>query len=355
MNDQKDLTLKEIIENIIEYSTYLITRWSVIVFIALLCGIVFGAVTHTKPIKYSAKLSFMVNEDDTGSGLGNMPAILGQFGFVGGSSGKYNRSKILELSRSRKIVSLVLFEKVSINGEMDFLSNHIIDEYQLNNRWAKNHTYFDGFEFTHSNLDSFSRMENLALQKLHKRIVGDSKNKLAGLISSKFDEETGILSFEGVSINEMLSFYLTNLFYEKLSEYYVEETTQKQRATFNVFKSKVDSLESALNSTNFAILKFDDSFRNLSLNQHQAEKYRLQGEVAKLSTAYAEAYKNLQIAELALENRTPFITTIDKPIIPLKIVKQSSIKYAMIGFLIGLVSTITCLLIIRFLKDLNII
>ena len=68
MNDQKDLTLKEIIENIIEYSTYLITRWSVIVFIALLCGIVFGAVTHTKPIKYSAKLSFMVNEDDTGRG-----------------------------------------------------------------------------------------------------------------------------------------------------------------------------------------------------------------------------------------------------------------------------------------------
>ena len=354
MNQQEELTLKEIIEIIRNYTVYLLTKWKTILLFSFLLATLFGLSAYFKPIKYSANLSFMVNEDDTGIGMSSMPSVLGQFGFIGGGGGKYNRSKILELAKSRKIATLVMFEKVIVNGQMDYMANHILNEYNLIEKWISDYKELENFRYVHNELDSFTRQENLVLLRLYRILKGDPVDDVEGLITSYFDEETGILYFNGLTKSELLSLNITNLFYEKLSKYYIEKTIEKQQATFQVFKVKVDSLERVLNATNNAILKFDDSSRNLSLKQYQAKRYKLQSEANKLSNAYTEAYKSLQVAELALENKTPFITTIDRPITPLRIVRHSVIKELILGLFIGLFSAVGFYSGWKFFSDLGV-
>ena len=54
-----------------------------------------------------------------------------------------------------------------------------------------------------------------------------------------------------------------------------------------------------------------------------------------MTIAYAEAYKNLELAEFALKNKTPFITVIDYPISPIQPMTKSKIQALLLGGLIG--------------------
>ena len=337
MTKEEEISLKDLIYVFEDYFKELLRKRVFLFLVIMLFGLYFAVSSYFDPLKYRADLSFIVNEDDPSGAYSGLNSILGQFGLGGKNTGTYNLSKILELSKSRKISTLVLFEKVEIDGQSDFVANHILRKYELVEKLAKDDEDFKNFAFTHGDLDAFNRKENKVLLVLYKLIKGDSKNEVPGLLNSDFDEETGILYFTGITINEDLSLILTQLYYDKLSAYYVEKTIEKQKATYNVFKSKVDSLESSLKATNYALLKFEDSNRNLALKQYQAKKYQLQAESIKLGEAYTEAYKSLQITELALENKTPFITIIDSPILPLQKVKSVLLIELIKGLILGLI------------------
>jgi uncharacterized protein involved in exopolysaccharide biosynthesis len=117
-----EITLKELILKIQEYWQEILKNWKLIFLIIIPFVAFFLIKAFLTPATYSAQLTFMVNEDEGGGGFGGVSAILGQFGFGGGGQSSYNLDKILELSRSRKIIQMALFEKVNIDGKKGLLS-----------------------------------------------------------------------------------------------------------------------------------------------------------------------------------------------------------------------------------------
>ena len=59
-------------------------------------------------------------------------------------------------------------------------------------------------------------------------------------------------------------------------------------------------------------------------------------DVKMLQVVYGEAIKNLEMADFALKNKTPFIQAIDLPVAPLKKVKKSKLKGLLTGLSIGI-------------------
>jgi uncharacterized protein involved in exopolysaccharide biosynthesis len=96
-------------------------------------------------------------------------------------------------------------------------------------------------------------------------------------------------------------------------------------------KSKVDSMQQVLNSKNLEYLRFQDSFRGLSLNQYEAKKIELERTIRALSLAFGEALKNLEISDFSVKNATPFFQIIDSPLAPL------SPSYSLIGLMKNLI------------------
>ena len=93
--EDDEITLKELILKIQEFYREVLKRWLLVILITLpVMGYMFYKAYKT-PNTYPATLTFMVNEDKAGGGLGGLAASFG----LGGGGGEYNLEKILSLQK----------------------------------------------------------------------------------------------------------------------------------------------------------------------------------------------------------------------------------------------------------------
>lgn len=338
-NGDELLSLGEVVGIIQAYLQELIRNWKLIAIILFLFGCMGLIKALNTPNTYTAKLTFMVNDDEGGRGGGAISGLLGQFGFSSGSGGKFNLAKILELTRSRIIIQEALFEKKKINGQTDFLANHLIRIYEYHEKWA-GHESLNDFLFHQDSFLLFSDTENQVLKILHGQIVGSQQHKIKGCLDVSYGAESSIMTFSLESLNQDLSLILVDVIYENLSRFYIEKSIEKQELTYQIMKHKADSLLSSANNKQYQLLKFYDSNRTVSIQRFNAKRLQLERDVQILNVAYGEALRNLGVSEFSLKNATPFFQKIDFPIPPLtpsmnlfKIIKSVLIHLVIGGFI----------------------
>ena len=340
-----EITLKELILKIKEFYAEIIKNKFLILLIALPFVLYMTYKSYGAKYSYNAKLTFMVNQSEGGvSGLGS---LLGQFGF--GNDKELNKTKITQLAKSRNIVEKALLSKVKINENEDILANHLITNLDTNGLWMRIPFYlkpfreessYKEFRFKNINVDSFDLDELSILKSLYLTIVG-GEDAPGGIVNNGFDKESGILNIVSNTSEAELSIELTNKIFDNLSEFYVDKTVEKQKATYDLVKAKSDSLLFLLQSKEAGYSSFED--KNLGIwNQTSAlPGKRYSRDIQKLTLMYAESLKNLEFADFALKNTTPFIQPIDRPILPLKGNKASLLKSLITGFLLGIFIGIT--------------
>lgn len=329
---EKEMSLKELILIIKEYFFELVRYWKLIAICTTPFIGYFLYKAFTTPKTYKAKLTFMVNEDEGAGAIGGAMAILSQFG-VGNNTSGYNKAKMLDLSKSRRIIQKVLFDSLEIKDENDFIANHLIHLYQLHDKWEDSEAGLKDFVFDHGDTERFNRIENAAFLAMHRIIVGGEKTK--GLYTNASNEETGIMTLAAETRAEVLSIELLNKLYDELGTYYIEKAIEKQKSTYEVVEEKVDSIKRELNGKEYALANFKDRNRGLYSYKDQIKEQRLMVELQVLGTMYGEAVKNLEIADFTLKNKTPFIQLIDAPIGPLKPLKQSKLTAIILGGILG--------------------
>ena len=302
------------------------------------------ALNFSKPAQYRADLSFMLN-DDGSNPLGGLSSMLGQFGFgVGGSES--NIDKIMELSRARVISQSVLFSKEAVDGHSDYLGNHLINTLKSNGQWAKKGLLSFGgpgehdiseFNFTHDSISGFDILENKSLKSLYGYLVGG--NKMGGAFMTDYSEMSGIMNFHVTTSNPELSIDLVNKYYDELNAFYFEKAREKQMQDYNLVKTKHDSITAELKSVQYALADFEDRNRNLFRKVDNLKEMQLRGNEMKLIAMMQESEKQLQITQLALENKAAYIQLIDRPLPPLRPINKGRIYYFLFGgFLGGLLS-----------------
>ena len=206
---------------------------------------------------------------------------------------------------------------------IDFLANHVIREYKMNETWEGN---LKGFFFTHDTIQKYDRIAFTALKNVFFKVVGKSGE--SRLVQSLYDTDSGILSIAAVTTSESLSIALSKEVFYSLGRFYVFSESEKQRRIYEMVRVETDSLRGEIVSAERRLLAFSDQNMGLSLKQYEARKTGYQEEVSKLSIAFGESFKNLQSSEMALLNTIPFIQEIDLPIIPIRPSKPSPIKAA---------------------------
>lgn len=329
---EDEITLKELILKIGEFWREALKNWIIIIGASGLLAAIFLYRAFQEPVLYPAKLTFMVNEDE-GGGMGGVSAILGQFGFGGGGRGKNNLDRILDLSKSRKIVKRAIFEKSTVDGKKDFIANHIIRLYDFHEAWEEDTTGLKDFVFINSNDSLFKRHENKAMLSVFGKIVGSEDNP--GMFSTGYSEDTGIMKFECTTESEQLSIDLLNVLYEKISTFYVNKSIEKQEQTYRIVKEKSDSIKNLMTSVEYSLANFKDRNRGLFTAKDRLRELQLERDVQVMNKMYAESIKNMEIADFSLKNATPFVQLIDAPIAPITPQGESKIKAIIIGGFLG--------------------
>ena len=327
-----ELTFSDVVILIRNTLVEIKNNWKVMcVFVTLsMLGMVYNYLTTPK--KYTATLTFMVNENEGGGGLAGAASILSSLGVPGQMED--NLDKILALSKSVRISEGALFAKENVDGETDYLANHIIKKYNFYaNEW-KSSKDLNGFLFRRSVIDSFTEKERKALKSVYSKIIGNEKEE--GLMSNSQSRLTSIMTIKVTTISDELSVKLANQLFRNLGDFYIEKTVQREAETYRVVKRKVDSLKNLLIGADYASAKFEDSNRGLLMETIKVPTKQLSRDVARLTIMYGEAVKNLELSDFALKNKRPYIQVIDTPFTPNPPIVKSLKKTIVIGFALGL-------------------
>jgi hypothetical protein len=325
------ITIRQIVLDIKEYGLEVWKNKIWVLILIIIAALFLFINAYKKPTTYSAKVTFMLNEEQAGSG--GISAILGSFGISGTN---YNLLKISELSKSRRIITNAFFEKAVIKGKNDWLVNHIIREEKVHKKWKEKSKDLAGFFFTNNVVDSFSIKENKALIYLYRMIAGNPENGVEGLMTPDASDVTQINSISLKMQNDELAVAFTRSVFNALSVFYIEKSIEQKKEAYEMMRYKRDSIYRAMTGNDYSLARFNDRTLNPVRQTPIVPSAQMQRMTSIYSTAYAQALANTELAEYALAINTPFVQVIDLPILPLSKNSASPIRLAVISVLLGL-------------------
>ncbi len=352
--ENDDISLKDLILKFREFKNELFSNKRVLLLFIIPFVLFFSYRSIVEKFTYTATLNFMLNKSE--GSLGGLGGILGQIGI---GKGKYSKEKLMTLSKSRRIVGNAIFRKETINEKEDLLANHVINHLDSMGQWASIAWYkkpfakpnpLVDFRFKTNKIDSFDLDSKAAFKDVYEALVG-SPNGGGGMMSNKFNEESGIMEISLSTKDPELSIALANDIFDELSEFYINKTIEKQKATYDILKTKTDSIRRELSGKQAALAAFEDRAQGLWSKSAKLRKIRLQQEVKKLSILYGEVLKNLEIADFTLRNKTPFVQAIDRPVLPITGVKRTLVKSIILAVILGLILGSIFIIIRKIIRD----
>lgn len=353
-NEQKSkgqVSLKDLIEDIKEWYAYLLSHWKIIVlagFIGAIIGI--GYSLSKKPI-YTASLSFALEDEKSGGGLGGALGLASSFGFdLGGSGGSiFSGSNLTELFKSRKMVEQTLLTPVVVNDKTISLAEMYIQNEEWRDKW-EDKPQFKNIQFLpNTNRKYFTRVHDSIFGVIYGNL---SKNSLS--VAQK-DKKIAIINMDVSTTNELFSKYFCEALARQVGQFYVTTKTKKARANMAILQKQTDSIRGELNSAITGVAVANDNTFNLNpaLNVRRAPSARRQVDVQANTAILTELVKQTELAKVTLRKETPLIQVIDRPILPLEKERFGKAKGILIGgFLAGFLM-ILGLVIRRVLKKTN--
>lgn len=319
-----DIELKELLKRIKSLLLLLLSKWYIIVSVALLFGC-FGYYDGlVNKQTYKATLTF-ISENNSGDKLSSYTGIASQFGIdLGGTSGGgiFEGENLNEFFKSRYAIGATLLLPISNDSNTTLLDAYV-----------KNHKLFKNANS--SNVKN--QFKNDSTTRRFDSLVNSVCNTilLSQLKVEKKDKKVGVVTIEFQDRDETFA----KSFVEKLSDfvidYYIKYRTKNAAKNLALLHNQSDSLRSLLNAS------IEGEAVNLDLNVNplkQALKItsaKSRIDINANSTMYSEVLKQLAIAKISLMKETPLIQIIDSPIMPLVKVGFGKLMKFLIFFTIG--------------------
>lgn len=338
---EDEISLKELIFKIREWIAYLWTKkWTIII-----AGIIGGALGLTysfikKPV-YTAETSFVLEEGESGGGLGAYAGIASMMGIDLGSGGGgiFKGDNILQLYKSRKMIQETLSSQDTFEGKQQLLINRYIEFNKLREVWAEKPALAK-LEFV-ANPIGYNRVRDSVMGKIVEDI---SKNFLQ---VTKPDKKLSIIDVKVKSEDELFAKSFADNIVAKVNQFYIDTKTKKSIENVAILQHQTDSVRRALNISIGGVAAAVDANPNSNpaFQTLRVGSQRKQVDVQASGAVYQELVKNLELAKITLRKERPLIQVIDEPVFPLKIDKLGKAKGIVLGGIIFGFLTVLFLLV----------
>lgn len=306
-------------------------RYSYVLLIFVITGFFYLKYQEKKinPI-YNASISFTISTDQGGSSGQVSPSILTDLGLASPNNtvlSGINPSRVKELLQTKMVLFNVLFSRCKINNKDDYIANHFLiihqEDFKFKNRIDT--SYFKNV----TSQEDFTRSQN----GMFNSIVARIKNEHFNISISP----TNMFSINAKTYNEILTYELCYAVYNSLSDYYIEISVEKAKASYDFIDKRLDSISTELIKAENRLASWRDNNANLIRARGFLEEERLIREVTQLNNRYLQTISRHEIAKIKLDNQAPIFQVIDPPTYPLpninKIEMTSSYIFMVIGSL----------------------
>ncbi len=347
---ENEITFKDVLLKCKEWLAFFVSKWVLI----FTFGVVGAAVGIFLAIRaeytYSAKLSFVIEDDKGQSGLTGALGLASQFGvdLGGGSTGSvFSGANLLELMKSRSLIEQALLTSVEIAGGKKTLVEVYIEMRQWRKKW-EGANVFIGY-FKENNREKLTLQQDSILGLIHNQILQSN------LSIKQRDKRLGIIDAIVTSPNEQFSKKFVEVLVEVVSRFYIETKTKKTAYNVSILQRQADSIRYQLNSAIGGVALGLDATYNLNpaMSASRLQSQKRQIDVQANTAILIELTKNLELAKISLRKETPLIQVIDYPILPLEKQKLSKRKGAITGGMIGVLLIFVYLTTTRLYKQIS--
>ncbi|MDP4268705.1 MAG: Wzz/FepE/Etk N-terminal domain-containing protein [Bacteroidota bacterium] len=331
INEDSEISIKDLIKHFKDVKR-LIRKKSITISIIIALSAAIGLTISltTKP-KYTASLSFAVEDDEKASGISNLAS---QFGFSlgGSSSGAFGGDNLFELFTSHYLIEKTLLSPITIDNQKTNLLNLYIKTYELDEKWKK--SKFKEIRELNFPIDqkqeTFSRPQDSIIKLIYGQIL-----KKPLLTVSRRSKKLSIGDISFVSENEALSKYFVENLTQVTTQFYVDTKTKITRQNYETLKHQTDSIKAELDRAVSQRAFMADNLLNAVKPSAGIGLAKKQTDIQVSANAYIEMKKNLEMLKISLGRETPLIQIIDAPIFPLEKIRIGKIKGTAIGFTVG--------------------
>ena len=340
--DNQEIQLKDILLKIKELKNEMLSNSIKIIFFIFLFVFVSLLLVSFQDSKYKAELSFVVEDKQQSAPLSSMSGLASQFGFdlFSASNSTFSQKNIMELLKSRGVVSKALMQKVLISSKSDFFISHYLSIYNLDKDWG-----------SHEDLKELSFNNKLSLK--HDSVItliweDIIENYLTVEIKN---DETDIICLSFICQNAHFAKLFSESLISEMSRMYISYQTKQSSNTIEFLQNRADSVFYELEKAEEDFARVKDINQRIIKASGRLKELQLMRNVEVLNTMYLELVKNLEVSKLTLLKQTPIIQVIDKPILPLKDTKISMSFTAIVSFLLALFISVFYVFLRKLVRD----
>lgn len=348
--ENDEISLKELIYKFKEWYLYLLSQWKIIILMGIIgAGLGLTYSLFKKPV-YTATLTFALEDEKGGGGIGGALGLASSFGldFGGSGGGIFTGSNLTELFKSRTMVENTLLTPIKVNGKVTSLAEMYIQDNEWREKWYDKPKFASIRFLPNANRKKFSRDQDSILGIMYKNL---SKS---GLSVIQKDKKVSIITMDVSSTNESFAIFFCETLAKQVGKFYVETKSKKARINMDILEHQVDSIRGELNSAITGVAVANDNTFNLNpaLNIRRTPSARRQVDVQANTVILTELVKQAELAKVTLRKETPLIQVIDRPILPLAKERYSKFKGILLGGILAGFLTVFYLVFSRIFREL---
>jgi uncharacterized protein involved in exopolysaccharide biosynthesis len=348
---QGELGLRDLILSIRNWIGYLWSKKWVIILFGLLGGALgLGYAFLKKPV-YTATTTFVLETGEKGGGLSQYAGLAAMVGIdlAGGGGGLFQGENILELYRSRTMISKTLLSEADINGKKQLLIDRFIDGNKMRKGWKK--PKLKNIKFAPDNT-----YENPTQQLLHDSIISVIVKAIdkGYLMVGKPDKKLNIINVSVQSTDEQFAKAFNEKIVQNVNDFYLQTKTKRAKDNVAILQQKTDSVRGVMTGAIYRAAEAIDATPNLNPTR-QVQR------IAPIQTSQASAevnkvmlgqlIQNLELSKIALQKETPLIQIVDKPVLPLEKDQVGKKIAIVIGGLLGGLFVLVFLIIKKIVQN----
>jgi hypothetical protein len=347
--DQREVNIKDILLIFDRYYRYLFSKWLIIIAIGCLGACIGLAYSWSKKPIYTASTTFVLENAESASSLGQYAGLASMVGIDVGSGGGgiFQGDNIVELYRSRTMLKKTLLTNVVIDGKKQLLIDRYIEANKLKEHWKENPVLKD-LQFSADTI--FTRIQDSIITDITREI-----NK-SYLSVGKPDKKLSIIKVDVKGNDEVFVKVFNDQIVKNVNDFYVQTKIRKLSENISILQLQTDSVRRQLNANIYSAAMIADETPNLNPTRQQqrivpTQKSQVSSETNR--SILAELVKNLELSKMSLLKETPLIQIIDEPVYPLEIQRIGKLKGLIAGGLLAVILLVTVLLVRKAFRELT--
>lgn len=294
-------------------------NWILFFFVGLLAGLLGFYYAYNKVPIYKSKLTFALDDGSEGglSGAMNLAAQLGLSSNSGSSI--FSSDNIIEILKSRQIIERAFLSVETFNNKPYTLIGYYLEKNKSVSAKGEKIAFPPG-----QSKESFSTLQKQAFYDAYKQFI------TSNIAASRPDKKLSIYELNVSTTDEKLSKVFTDRILSETNDFYIEICSKKEKKTLDALEERANSIKESLGESVIAKASNEDANLNPAFSSTTVPMVKQQLNIQAYGGAYAELFKNLEMARFQYLNKIPLLQVIDGADYPMEKIKPSKLKSAII-------------------------